>query len=62
MPYEQDLDVDGVVDRVGSTSFIGALPERDRAGVLRRIRELAAGWPEPLRLGYVTEAYLYERR
>jgi SAM-dependent methyltransferase len=59
---EQELDVEGVVDRVGSTSFIAALPERERLGVLGRIRALAAGWPEPLRLGYTTEAYVYERR
>jgi len=60
--YEQLLDVDGVVDRVGSTSFIAALPDRDREDVLGRIRALASGWPEPLRLGYLTEAYVYERR
>lgn len=62
VPYEQELDVEGVVDRVGSTSFIAGLPERERAGVLGRVRELASGWPEPLRLGYLTEAYVYERR
>ncbi len=62
VPSEQELDVDGVVDRVGSTSFIAALPERDREDVLGRIRALASGWPEPLRLGYTTEAYVYERR
>ena len=62
VPYEQLLDVDGVVDRVGSTSFIGALPDRDREDVLERVRALASGWPEPLRLDYATEAYVYERR
>ena len=62
VPSEQELDVDGVVDRVGSTSFIAALPERDREDVLGRIRALASGWPEPLRLGYTTEASVYERR
>jgi SAM-dependent methyltransferase len=62
VPYEQALDVEGVVDRVGSTSFIGALPDRDREDVLGRIRSLASGWPEPLRLGYATEVYVYERR
>jgi SAM-dependent methyltransferase len=62
LPYDQDLDVDGVVDRVGSTSFIGALPDPERSLVLERVRALASGWPEPLRLGYTTEAYVYERR
>jgi SAM-dependent methyltransferase len=62
VPYEQELDVDGVVDRVGSTSFIAALPDRERDEVLGRVRELADSWSEPLRLGYTTEAYAYERR
>jgi SAM-dependent methyltransferase len=61
LPTDQELDVDGVVDRVESTSFIGALDERERADVLGRVRELAAGWTGPLRLGYTTEAYVYER-
>ena len=59
--YEQELDVEGVVDRVGSTSYIAALEERERAHVLGRVRELAARWTEPLRLGYTTETYVYER-
>jgi len=58
---DQELDVDGVVDRVCSTSFIAALDERGRADVLGRVRDLAAGWAGPLRLGYTTEAYVYER-
>lgn len=61
LPYEQELGVEGVVDRVASTSFIAALDERERAGVVGRVRELASGWAEPLRLGYTTEAYIYER-
>ena len=48
--------------RVASTSFIGALPESVRDDVLGRIRELASAWPAPLRLGYTTEAFAYERR
>jgi SAM-dependent methyltransferase len=62
LPTDQEVDVDGVVDRVGSTSFIAALDERELSDVLGRIRELASGWREPLRLGYLTEAYVYERR
>jgi hypothetical protein len=46
---------------VQSTSFIGALPAPERRDVLGRVRALAAAWPEPLRLGYTTEAYVYER-
>jgi len=62
LPYEQELDAEGVVDRVGSTSFIAALPDPEREEVLARVRALAAGWAEPVRLGYTTEAYVYERR
>jgi SAM-dependent methyltransferase len=62
LSYEQELDVEGVVDRVGSTSFIAALPDGEREAVLERIRDLASGWGQPLRLGYLTEAYVYERR
>jgi SAM-dependent methyltransferase len=61
LPYEQEVDVDGVVDRVCSTSFIAALDERGLGEVLGRVRELAAGWTGPLCLGYTTEAYVYER-
>jgi SAM-dependent methyltransferase len=62
VPYEQELDAAGVVDRVGSTSFIAALPDPERDEVLGRIGDLAAGWPEPLCLGYMTEAFVYGRR
>lgn len=62
VPYEQVLDIDGLLDRVGSTSFIAALPERERGDVLVRIRALAEGSEGPLRLGYRTEAYVYARR
>ncbi|HTU87348.1 MAG TPA: class I SAM-dependent methyltransferase [Solirubrobacteraceae bacterium] len=62
VPSEQVVDVDGVVDRVGSTSFIAALPDSDREAVLGRVRALAERHPAPLRLEYVTEAYVYERR
>jgi SAM-dependent methyltransferase len=61
LPSDQEVDVDGVVDRVCSTSFIAALDEPVHSGVLGRIRELAESWPEPLRLGYTTEVYVYER-
>ena len=62
VPFEQLLDADGLVDRVGSISFIAALPDAERERVLARIRALAAGREQPLRLGYVNEAYVYERR
>ena len=62
VPFEQDFDADGLVDRVASISYIGALPEAERARVLERVRALAPDAGQPLRLGYTTEAYAYERR
>ena len=62
VPFEQVLDVDRFVDRFTSISFVAALPESERASVIERLRSLAAGAAEqPLRLGYETEVYLYER-
>ncbi len=61
VPFEQLVDADGLVDRVGSISFIAALPDAEREQVLARIRALAADREPPLRLGYINEAYVYER-
>jgi SAM-dependent methyltransferase len=62
VPSEQVLDADAFVDRFSSVSFIAALPDDERESVIRRLRALAAdAGEEPLRLGYVTEAYAYER-
>jgi SAM-dependent methyltransferase len=38
--FVQRLDADGLADRVGSTSFIAALDEPERARVLERVRAL----------------------
>jgi len=62
VPYEHPVDVDGVVDRVASISYIAALPERERGEVIARVRELAERTPKPLRLAYATETSVYERR
>ncbi len=53
---------DGLVDRVGSISFIAALPDDERGQVLARVRALALDRGQPRRLGYTTEAYAYARR
>jgi SAM-dependent methyltransferase len=60
-PLEQELDGDELVDRIGSTSFIAALPDPERSGVLDRVRAVADGAGGRVRLGYVTEAYVYQR-
>jgi SAM-dependent methyltransferase len=61
LPVEQDLDAEELVDRIGSTSFIAALPDAERARVLARVRAVATGAGGRVRLGYVTEAYVYVR-
>jgi SAM-dependent methyltransferase len=62
VPLEQKLDADELVDRVGSTSFIAALPDSERADVVARVQAVAARNGGSVRLGYVTEAFAYERR
>jgi SAM-dependent methyltransferase len=57
---EQVLDADGLAARIGSISFIASLPEAERAGVLARIRQLAAAGP--VTLPYRTEVQVCERR
>lgn len=59
-PTAQIVDADGLVDRVGSTSIIAALPDEERREVLDRVRALAEDRPERFDLPYVSEAYVYE--
>jgi SAM-dependent methyltransferase len=61
MPSEQLLDVGEFVDRFSSISYIAALPDPDRERVVERLRTVAAEAGQPIRLGYTTEAYVYER-
>jgi len=61
LPFEQQFDEDGLVDRVGSISFVAALPDEERERVLERVRALALDADQPLRLGYTTEAFVYSR-
>ena len=56
---EQVLDEAGLAARIGSISFIASLPEPDRAGVLARVRELAAAGT--VTLPYRTEVLVCER-
>ena len=52
------MDEDGLVARVLSVSFVGALPEAGRREVEARVRALARTEKPPIRLGYMTELYL----
>jgi SAM-dependent methyltransferase len=41
--YEQAMDLELLLDRVSSTSYIAALSDSDRAGVLEQVRAVVAG-------------------
>jgi SAM-dependent methyltransferase len=53
-------DADALADRVGSISYIAALDDTTRAGVLAAVRALADGGPVPL--PYVCEVFVCDRR
>lgn len=52
-------DIDGLVERVMSTSFIAALDDAERAGVERRVRGLRSRFGLRPRLAYRCEGYLF---
>lgn len=45
-PYAQDADVDTIVKRAASTSFVSALPDPERAAVLDHVRSLVSNHPD----------------
>ena len=53
----QSLSHDGLLDRVASVSYIAAMDEHERAGVLAQVSELVRGFTEPIPLPYVTEVF-----
>jgi ubiquinone/menaquinone biosynthesis C-methylase UbiE len=61
IPFEQRLDIPALVDRVQSTSFIAALPDDERAGVLAEVDELGRRLGEPIVLPHTSELYAYSR-
>jgi ubiquinone/menaquinone biosynthesis C-methylase UbiE len=60
LEFVQELDRAGLVDRVGSTSFVAALDAGRRDLVLARAAELVAEG-EIARLPYTCETFAYER-
>jgi SAM-dependent methyltransferase len=56
-PFSQRLDADGLADRVGSTSFIAALDDDERAKVLERVRALVHG--DGVDVPYVCEVHIW---
>jgi SAM-dependent methyltransferase len=60
------LPAAGVVERIASVSFVAAMPEPEREGVLAEVRALLAAHPATaaggeLPLAYLTDVFLWER-
>ena len=55
--FEQELDRDGLCERVSTTSFIASMDAAERDVLLRAVRELVADFPERFVLPYVTELF-----
>jgi len=54
----QELDTAGLIDRIGSTSYIAMLADPERERLFAEIRALVAGLPQPLRLPYRTDTFI----
>lgn len=64
--YTQVGTIDTIVDRIGSISFISALPEQQRSLVLDQVRDLVVTHPETrgkseIKLPYRTDVYWCEK-
>lgn len=64
--YVQVGTIETIVDRIGSISFISALPEAQRIDVLNQVRQLVETHPETksqpqIRLPYRTDVYWCEK-
>ena len=60
--HGQELDEQGLVDRVLSTSFVAVAPDDRRAAIEARVRELARERDGRVVLPHVTYAYVTRRR
>jgi hypothetical protein len=59
--YRQTVTRSGVVDRIGSISFIAALAPDEHVAITDRIAATVADEPEPVALDYLTEAFVFAR-
>jgi SAM-dependent methyltransferase len=59
--FHQDLDLDGVVDRVTSVSFVAALDEGQRQALVSELRDRLAEREAPIRIDYTTEVHVFRR-
>ena len=58
--YSETLTRDEYVDRVASTSFVGAMEPAQRREFLNEVRDALSGFGEPLDLRYLTDVYVCE--
>jgi len=55
--YRQELDEQGLVDRVASVSYIATMTPAERESLLEQVRLLVAGFPPRFVLPYVTDVW-----
>jgi SAM-dependent methyltransferase len=60
--HHQQVDTEGLVDRVLSISFMALLDDAQRSLAEAEVRAIAANLPQPISLRYHTEARLFRRR
>ncbi|MGH3017358.1 MAG: class I SAM-dependent methyltransferase [Gaiellaceae bacterium] len=58
--YSQTLSLAEYVERVASTSFVGAMAPNQRDEFLNEVRDALSLFDEPLELRYLTDVYLCE--
>jgi ubiquinone/menaquinone biosynthesis C-methylase UbiE len=61
LPWTQQVDRQGMVDRFASTSFIAALEPAEHERALARAAEAASRFEEPIAMPYVAELLVYAR-
>jgi ubiquinone/menaquinone biosynthesis C-methylase UbiE len=62
LSYQQELDVDTLVERALSTSYIAARPAEQNVELADAVRALADGFPDRFELPYVTDVHWCHRR
>jgi ubiquinone/menaquinone biosynthesis C-methylase UbiE len=62
LSYQQELDVDTLVERALSTSYIAARPAEQNVELADAVRALADGFPPRFELPYVTDVHWCHRR
>ena len=60
--FEQDLDREGLCERVASTSYIASMDPARREVLLQKVRDHVADFPERFQLPYITDLFWCHRR